>query len=336
MDRLKYLLIGALAIVMAGCGQTVIETLNVPQAAGPDAPGQGRTIVILPFADYSDGNSFASAHRRNLKVTEILTDRLVQNGFGLPIQEDVFHYLIENNIINITAYENNSSKSLQNELDGDWSKSMLEEIEFHISQQNLGHDNKVTASPGTHGLTKNTVAKLGRNLGVDYIVRGRILEYTTKEEVTWAPWKKGLLPFIVTGSSQLLYGFAGSDQYDEWNNMVAGGMWGAIIGDGGNWPYSGDNIISGTVASKNAVLWGALGMGLGKMAYNSGKTDQAVVQLRVWVQEAVTGEVVWTNRIRVEVAPETVFADHEFDALFDTAIDKGVTTLVDNFVTTAL
>ncbi len=130
MDRLKYLLLGALAIMMAGCGQTVVETLTVPQAAGPDAPGKGRTIVILPFADYSDGNNFASAHRRNLKVTEILTDRLVQNGFGLPIQEDVFHYLIENNIINLTAYENNISKSLQNELSNEWCKGMLKEIEY--------------------------------------------------------------------------------------------------------------------------------------------------------------------------------------------------------------
>ena len=29
MNRLKYLIIGILALIMAGCGQTVVETLNV-------------------------------------------------------------------------------------------------------------------------------------------------------------------------------------------------------------------------------------------------------------------------------------------------------------------
>ena len=53
MNRLKYLIIGILALVLAGCGQTVVETLNVPEGAGPNAPGYGKRIVILPFADYS-------------------------------------------------------------------------------------------------------------------------------------------------------------------------------------------------------------------------------------------------------------------------------------------
>jgi len=54
------------------------------------------------------------------------------------------------------------------------------------------------------------------------------------------------------------------------------------------------------------------------------------------VQEASTGNVVWTNRVDVKVSPETVFADSQYDALFDQAINKGVETLVDNFVTTGL
>jgi hypothetical protein len=336
MQRLKYLLLGALAIAMAGCGQTVVETLNVPQSAAPDAPGQGSTIVILPFADYSYGNDVASSHRRNMKVTESLTDRLVLNGFGLPVQEDVFEYMVGHNIIDVKAYEDKSSTSLNNELTNDWSNSMKKEIRYYIGQQQTEKDNKSVASPGTHGLNKDTVAKLGRAFKADYILRGRILEYKTRQDVTWEPWRKGILPFVVTGTSQLLYGVADSANYDEWNNTISGGIWGAAIGDDGHWPYDSDEILQGSVASKNSILWGALGMGLGKMAYNSGKIDQAVVQLRVWVQDAASGEVIWTNRIRVQVAPETVYADHQYDALFDTAIDKGVTSLVDNFVTTAL
>jgi hypothetical protein len=72
------------------------------------------------------------------------------------------------------------------------------------------------------------------------------------------------------------------------------------------------------------------------MANNSGRIDQAVVQMRVWIQEAATGNVVWTNRIKVAVSPESVFADAQYDTLFNSAIDKSVTSLIDNFVTYGL
>ena len=58
--------------------------------------------------------------------------------------------------------------------------------------------------------------------------------------------------------------------------------------------------------------------------------------MRVWVQEAATGNVVWSNRVRVLVSPETMFADNQYDALFNTAIEKGVDALVNDFVTYGL
>ena len=58
--------------------------------------------------------------------------------------------------------------------------------------------------------------------------------------------------------------------------------------------------------------------------------------MRIWVQEAATGNVVWTNRVKVQVSPESVYADNQYDTLFDSAITKGVTSLVDNFVTYGL
>jgi hypothetical protein len=75
---------------------------------------------------------------------------------------------------------------------------------------------------------------------------------------------------------------------------------------------------------------------LGDQAFNSGRVDQAVVQMRIWVQEAATGNIIWTNRVRVQVSPESFFADNQYDALFDSAIEKAVTSLVDNFVTYGL
>lgn len=337
MKRLHIALVGLTLLLLSGCGQTVVETLQVPQASGPNAPGQGRTIVILPFADYSNADSLAAAHRRDMAITESLTDRLVANGFRLPIQEDVFAYMVDQSIISLVAYEQNYSVSLNNELSGEWSEVMKDQIRGYISEQQVQRNNQVVASPGTHGLTPQTVAQIGRKFNADYIVRGRILEFKTRQEHTWAPWKRGILPFITGTTSQIAFGFADTDQYDNMNNMIAGGTWGAIIGRNVNGPWDADgdsNIlgISGS-ADANTILWGAVGAALGEQAKNSGKVDQAVVQMRIWIQEAATGNVVWTNRVDVKVSPESVLADKQYDALFNQAIEKGTSTLIDSFIT---
>jgi len=336
MNRLKYLVIGILALIMAGCGQTVVETLKVPEGAGPNAPGSGKSIVILPFADYSYADSLASAYRRNLTVTESLTDRLLVNGFSTPIQEDVFKYLVDEDIISLVAYEETVSSTLTDELSGEWSNEMKSIINQNIAEQRASQKQKVAASPGTHGLTEKTVRKIGRRFNADYVVRGRILEYKTRQDPSWAPWKKGILPFVIGGTSQIAYGFAGSDSYDEWNQMAAGAALGGLIGYQTVWPFDGSTLFGASSATSNAIFWGAAGAGLGKMSNNSGQIDQAVVQMRIWVQEAATGNVVWSNRIRVQVSPESVFSDNQYDALFDSAINKSVTSLIDNFVTYGL
>ncbi|HHB76124.1 MAG TPA: hypothetical protein ENK84_06250 [Desulfobulbus sp.] len=73
---------------------------------------------------------------------------------------------------------------------------------------------------------------------------------------------------------------------------------------------------------------------MGKLAQKSGETPQAVVQLRIWIQDAYTGDVVWTNRVDVKVSPETFFGDYQYDALFEAATEKAVATLIDNFTQT--
>jgi hypothetical protein len=339
MNRLKYLMVGFLALLLAGCGQTVVETLNVPQGPGLNGLGQGKTAVILPFADYSFADNLASAHRRNLQITESLTDRLVANGFRLPVQEDVFRYMVDQNLINLVAYEESHSMSLNNELTGDWSSVMKEKIRGYILQQQVERDNKAVSSPGTHGLTTNSIRKIGRQFQADYIIRGRILEFKTRQEATWEPWKKGILPFVLGGTSRIAYGFAGSDQYDRWEQMTAGATWGGLIGYEAEWPFDpdgGSTYFGASNATSNSIFWAATGAVLGDQAFNSGRVDQAVVQMRIWAQEAATGNIVWTNRIRVQVSPESFFSDNQYDALFNSAIEKAVTSLIDDFVTYGL
>lgn len=337
MDRLKSLIIAILALALTGCGQTVKETLNVTGGAAYNAPGTGRSVVILPFADYSQGN-IESALRRNMTITETLTDRLVEQGFGLPIQEDVFDYLVNEKIITLASYRSADTRSLAVELTNDWSDVMKNEISRYKEQVENETAQKSDSSAGTHGLSSNEVAKIGRHFNADYVIRGRILEYKTRDEATWAPWKKGILPFVNGGANRILHGFASSEEYDERNESLTGMLIAGTLGhNSSGWPWDKNQSVfdlSGKTA--NSIVWGTIGYEAGKVSHTSGKVDQATVQMRIWVQETATGNVVWTNRIRVLVSPETIFADNQYDTLFNQAIEKGVSTLVDHFVTHGL
>lgn len=334
MQKFKFVFYLLFTVMLVGCGQTVVQTLHVPDSPNPVAPGRGRTVIILPFADYTSEDNLAGAYRRNLSVTEAMTDRLVAKGFGMAIQEDVFGYLVDENIIDLTSYEGSTNDSLTAELQNDWSEVMQNELRRYIQQQKMQADKTLSNSPGTHAITPNELAKMGRRFNADYIVRGRILEYKTRQEATWAPWKKGILPFFNGSANRILNGFASSDAYDERNESLVGMLAGGIIGyNNTTWPWNDGQTFFGMAdGTANTVTWAAVGAGLGMVSHTSGKVDQAAVQMRVWVQEAASGNVIWTNRVRVLVAPETVFADKQYDTLFNKAIEKGVDALVNHFV----
>ncbi len=333
MMKFRFLFYLLAATLLTGCGQTVVETLQVPTPVA----NNGRSVVLLPFADYTSSDNIAGAYRRNLTVTEAMTDRLVANGFSLAVQEDVFGYLVDEQIINVANYEGNGAESLVREMDNEWSPSMKHILKGYIDAQKRQMDKTISKSPGTHALDQKAVAKIGRQFNADYVVRGRILEYTTRDEATWIPWKKGILPFFHGSANRILNGFAGSDFYDERNAAVTGILTGSVLGyNNADAPFDDKTILGMVNGSVDTIFWGGVGAAAGNIAHTSGKNNQAVVQMRVWVQEATTGNVVWTNRVRVLVSAESVFADNQLDTLFNKAIEKGVATLVDNFVTYGL
>ncbi|MCI5144797.1 MAG: hypothetical protein D3923_04550, partial [Candidatus Electrothrix sp. AR3] len=146
MNLLKHVFFAFLLTgLLNGCvgqGKTTVETLMVPPDGGGHQSdrGRGRTAVILPFADYSNGDSIASAFRRNLLLTESLTDNLSYNGFGVAIQEDVFQYLVEQKIINASSYnqEQSGTTSLAYTLeDTDLSEMMKDTLKVYLNQQEM-------------------------------------------------------------------------------------------------------------------------------------------------------------------------------------------------------
>jgi len=323
-------------VLLAGCGQHVQQSLKIRPEDRVGAGGD-KTIVVLPFADYSYADDLETAYRRNLFVMENLTDRLTASGYRLPVQEDVFRYLVDRGIIALVNYDERQTSVVEEELEDEWSEAMKSELRRYLELNKRNRRKGVASAPGTHGLTREEVVKIGRHFGGDYILRGRIVQYKERQDPSWAPWKRGVLSFVAGATSRLALGQAASEQYDNLAYMAAGSVYGAYAGDDAHWPWDPgkpDQTILGvsTSSDANIIFWGAVGAGLGHLAHESGRVPQAVVQLRIWVQDAFTGEVVWTNRVDVKVSPETVLADFQYDALFEKATEKAVATLVEDFV----
>ena len=348
----RFFLYGFLALFVSGCGSghSVTETLHIPDTprAG-DVCATDKTLVLLPFADYSSGDDVISVYDRSRSVTEALTDKFVDKGFKMPIQEDVTQYLVDTDIIRLPPQD--GSSSLKKELDGEWSDLMKGELEkfiaADIAQKNAlgGGTGNPANAPGVHGLNKMTISKLGRRFNADYIVRGRIIEYNLQKEHTWNLKKKGILPFIMGGTTQAAFGFAESEEYDNLNNIALWGLAGSIIGYNAETPFdpkSTKTTVDGAVKTKstsgdsnadfwNSVTWGFVGGGAAYLVNHSGETPEAIVHLRVWVQDSATGEVVWTNRAEVKVAPESIYGDKRSNEMFKTAVNRATTILVDDF-----
>ena len=348
----RFFLYGFLALFVSGCGSghSVTETLHIPDTpAAGNVCATDKTVVLLPFADYSSGDDVISVYERSRSVTESLTDKFIGKGFKMPIEEDVTQYLVDSDIIRLPPRE--GSSSLKKELDGEWSVEMKAELEKWIEADKVqtaassgGAANPANA-PGVHGLNKMTVAKLGRVFNADYVIRGRIIEYNLQKEHTWELKKKGILPFIMKGTTQAAFGFASTEDYDNLNNIALWGLAGAIIGYNLDTPFhpeSSTTTINGPITTTvssgdsnaefwNGVTWGAVGAGAAHLVNQSGQTPEAIVHLRIWVQDSATGEVVWTNRAEVKVAPESIYGDKRSNEMFKTAVNRATTLLVDDF-----
>ncbi|HKJ13800.1 MAG TPA: hypothetical protein VJ988_02970, partial [Desulfobulbales bacterium] len=107
----KFFLYGFLALFVSGCGSghSVTETLHIPDTpTAGDVCATDKKVVLLPFADYSSGDDVISVYERSRSVTEALTDRFVDKGFKMPVQEDVTQYLVDANIIRVASMSTTS------------------------------------------------------------------------------------------------------------------------------------------------------------------------------------------------------------------------------------
>jgi hypothetical protein len=296
LTKLNFIICGMFFLLISGCGQNVRE--NIPLS--PIGPESSRILnkhfVLLPFADYSYSKDFDNSYQRNLALLEVFTDQLVAKGFQLPPQEDVFSYLVDNKIIKVVSNDSSElTKHVENELHENWSGVMKGEMSKLISE----HHRAASATD------------TGKNSPLD------------------APGTHGLTPDAINEIGQFFkadYVMRGRiidyriKNETTWNPVKMGFL-PFVFGGASRLFFGIADTGSYDSASPVSILDPILGTG----------SPQAVVQLRAWVQNCKTGEIIWTNRVKVKVATVSAYSDVHQDSLIEPAVFNAVASLVDDF-----
>jgi hypothetical protein len=355
MKKLQVLIPIMLAFsFLAACGTITVDSLH-PVVRSADL-GKEKTIVILPFADYTPTDTPAAYWRRNMLIMEALQDEIIRFGYAPAVSEDVIAYLSRRNIIRPDARfeeESTANAVLRAELGKDWSDSMKIEIAKAL-QSNLTMARQTVATnknepPKSIALDHSEIQKIGSAFNAHYVVRGRIMVFENGREDSFNPLQTGVLPFFFNFSSRTLFGIAESEKYEMIDKMAIGGLLGAALALD-DWPKNDETIttmseghprfeggfITETVADTNfnRAVWGVAGAGLGYLAHQGGRVDNATVQLRMIVQDTTTGEIVWTNRAEAKTMTQSAFSKKDPDVLMASAIQQVCQRLFDNFVAT--
>ena len=235
----------ALMVVVVGCGgvkETIVptETPNVRYiAAGNTVEIKGvRKVALLPFADYSHQQDFLRTEiwGGNIKILEEITDHFVAHGIAVTVQEDVNTLLVDGDIIKPIANQYllygsgaDDKAKFRTKVIGtpeydlvnvEHSEDMKEEIidvirsEIALEEAEKPPVQTPVLQGATVGLSREMIRQLGEELGVDLIIRGRIIEYGFKGIDTYNPLKRGFLPVLIEPMKDFLFGAAEAKRYE--------------------------------------------------------------------------------------------------------------------------
>ena len=174
-----YLLALLFSFILAGCGQKITQPVSpIETTMGPD--DAKATIVIMPFADYSSGDRVDNPLRRQVKVHAALAYRLVQYGYYTPVEEDVMQYLSDRDISiagPTAGLDDAARRTVEREMASGWSDNIKGKINQLIEENEQGNA-AGSGLQGDVGLSQQILRNVGRHFDADYVLRGRIIEYT--------------------------------------------------------------------------------------------------------------------------------------------------------------
>ena len=344
------------AALFASCGTTKVDSSHpMAQAA---SFGEGKKIVILPFADYTPFDSPIGFWHRNMLIMKSLQDEILRYGYMPVVNEDVISYLTDKKIINqekVSRKQSSADFMLKAELAKDWSDEMKVEIAkivlSNARKRKAEASRDMASEYKTIALDAGAIRDIGRAFNADYIVRGRIMVFKSSREDSFNPLQTGVLPFFLNFGNRTAFGVAESENYEMIDKMAIGGLLGGVIAPSG-WPIeksSGDTLLSHayprfdgglsvtggiSYAEWNTAIWGVAGAAVAHRAHKGGRVDNAVVQLRMIVQDTGTGGIVWTNGSEVKTMSQSFFNKKDADTLMAHAIQQVCERLVDSFAAT--
>lgn len=188
------LLIILFSFLIAGCGEKVTQPVApITTTVGPD--NAKAVIVIVPFADYSSGQRVDNPLRRQVKIHEALAYGLVQYGYYTPVEEDVMQYLSNMgvSIAGPTAgLDDAARRTVEREMAAGWSDKMRDRINDIIEENEQGNAER-PGIQGNVGMNISVLKNVGRHFNADYVLRGRIIEYTYSDDSETAIVELGLV-----------------------------------------------------------------------------------------------------------------------------------------------
>lgn len=327
-----------------------------------------KKVAVFPFADYSYQQNTIRPDEwgGNIKIQEAILDNLIAHGLSVAIQEDVNTLLVDHDIIrpiDAGKYLINGTlnpKDEKNPMDDvsspeytlanhTYTQVMKDEVIDIISKGGSKHQSRGKNSPVlqgvTVGLSKEKVVELAQALDVDLIIRGRIIDYGIKETASRNINDSGLVPVVFRGTRDFLLGGAGSYKSGQDESRqgivpsVVGSGNGVLFGSADSNGYDADledinSIAVGTVAGGllgSGWIGAATGYLVAQQPDRSKRT--AVMQIRIYAQNAETGDVMWSNRVEMEYSPESNFDNENTHrrVMYDNVVREGVKALMDGF-----
>jgi len=306
-------------------------------------------VALFPFADYSHQQEFLSTEiwGGNIKIIEEITDHLVAHGIAVAIQEDVNTLLVDNDVIRPIANQYllygtsaDDKAKFRTKVVGtpeydlvnvEHSEDMKEEIinvirdEIALEKAEKPPIQTTILQGATVGLSREMIKQLGEELGVDLIIRGRIIEYGFKGIDTYNPLKRGFLPVLIEPMKDVLMGAAEPKKYESDLEDVDFSRLGE--GTGFLFGQKTEDDLEGTWDLMMEHSFGTL-----SNLHPRKQSVSSIVQIRMYAQDARTGDVLWSNRAETEYVPTTSlsFDKKHPKTMFDINIKRCVKLLMDD------
>ena len=299
----------AMAFIASGCSGVRFRNI-LPQntSFNLNKLSNIKKVAIFPLADYSYKQDFINPWLwgMNTRITEELTDSFNREGLNVAVQEDVNSLLLQEGVLKPerkpTAQVSTSEMFHEMKKAG-FDDEFRKQTENILKNDSTDDEDSVATEPilqgVTTGLSKDEVIKLGNQLGVDVIIRGRIIESGTKS--TSRP-KVGAVMLPIQGVfSNLFVDYSG---YDD-------GLDGTVLSATPASEDSPSGLIDGIAGFFRGILPTA--------------RKSSVIQIRLYVQDAKTGDLLWSNRAEVEYYP---LYTRDYKAIFDLLVKQSVKELM--------